>query len=129
MKKITLPRNENPEVFSPRSALEAVLRDGARKLLQEAIENEVSEYIDKFKELKDEKSRRIVTRNGHLPARDIQTGIGPINVRQPRVRDKLRPMAFSSAILPRYKRRTASLEQLIPELYLRGISTNNFPEA
>lgn len=129
MKKITLPRNENPEVFSPRSALEAVLRDGARKLLQEAIENEVSEYIDKFKELKDEKSRRIVTRNGHLPARDIQTGIGPINVRQPRVRGKLRPMAFSSAILPRYKRRTASLEQLIPELYLRGISTNNFPEA
>lgn len=129
MKRITLSQERKPEEFSPRSALEAVLRDGARKLLQEAIENEVSEHIEKFKEFKDEVNNRIVTRNGHLPARDIQTGIGPINIRQPRVRDKWRQMTFSSAILPKYKRRTASLEQLVPELYLRGISTNNFPEA
>jgi len=129
MKKITGPQNEHPGVFSSRTALEAVLREGARKLLQEAIENEVSEYIEQFREMKDEMNRRMVTRNGHLPTRNIQTGIGPIDVRQPRVRDKCRRMPFSSAILPKYKRKTASLERLVPELYLRGISTNNFPEA
>ena len=129
MKKITLSHDENPGVFSPRSALEQVLRDGARRMLQEAIENEVLEYVQKFLGMKDEMNKRLVTRNGHLPARDVLTGIGPINIRQPRVRDKRDGEVFSSAVLPKYKRKTQSLEHLIPELYLRGISTNNFPEA
>src|SRR5271155_1674861 len=129
MKKFTLPQVKNPLELPARSALEEVLRDGARKLLQEAIENEVLEYVQKFQEMKDEMNNRLVTRNGHLPPRDVLTGIGPINVRQPRVRDKREGEAFSSAVLPKYKRKTESLEQLIPELYLRGISTNNFPEA
>ena len=129
MKKFTLPQVKNPLELPARSALEEVLRDGARKLLQEAIENEVLEYVQKFQEMKDEMNNRLVTRNGHLPPRDVLTGIGPINVRQPRVRDKRDGEAFSSAVLPKYKRKTESLERLIPELYLRGISTNNFPEA
>ncbi len=129
MKKFTLPQVKNPSENTARSILEEVLRDGAKRLLQEAIEYEVLEYVQKFKEMKDEMNNRLVTRNGHLPARDIQTGIGPINVRQPRVRDKRDGEAFSSVVLPKYKRKTESLERLIPELYLRGISTNNFPEA
>lgn len=129
MKKFTLLQVKNPSETPARSALEEVLRDGAKRLLQEAIEYEVFEYVQKFKEIKDEMNNRLVTRNGYLPARDIQTGIGPINVRQPRVRDKRNGQAFSSVVLPKYKRKTESLERLIPELYLRGISTNNFPEA
>lgn len=129
MKKFAFPEDKNPSEISARSVLEEVLRDGARKMLQEAIENEVLEYVQKFQEMKDKTNKRLVTRNGHLPARDVLTGIGPINVRQPRVRDKRNGETFSSAVLPKYKRKTESLERLIPELYLRGISTNNFPEA
>jgi transposase-like protein len=129
MKKFTLPQVKNPSEISTRSALEEVLRNGARRLLQEAIEIEVSEYIQLFKEVKDGMNQRIVTRNGYLPERDILTGLGAINVKQPRVRDKREGASFLSKILPKYKRRTPSLEAVIPELYLRGISTNNFPEA
>lgn len=129
MKKLAQLKDINPSEISARSILEDVLRDGARRLLQEAIEYEVLEYVQKFKEEKDEMNKRLVTKNGHLPARDILTGLGPINIRQPRVKDKRDEESFSSAILPKYKRKTESLEKLIPELYLRGISTNNFPEA
>lgn len=129
MKKFTLPQVKNPSEIPARSAIEEVLRAGAKRLLQEAIENEVLEYIDLFKEMKDEMNKRLVTRNGHLPSRDILTGIGPINIQQPRVRDKRSGETFSSKVLPKYKRKTESLERLIPELYLRGISTNNFPHA
>jgi transposase-like protein len=129
MKKFVLPQDKNPSVISTRSALEDVLREGAKKLLQEAIEVEVAEYIQLFKELKDEMNRRLVTRNGYLPERDILSGIGSINIRQPRVKDRREGSCFSSKILPKYKRRTPNLDAAIPELYLRGISTNNFPEA
>ena len=129
MKKFALPKDKNPSEVSIRSALEDVLREGARKILQEAIENEVLEYVQRFQEMRDEKNKRLVTRNGHLPARDILTGIGPIHVCQPRVRDNRLGQSFSSDVLPKYKRKTDSLERLIPELYLRGISTNDFPSA
>jgi len=120
MKKFTLPQVKNPSEIPSRSALEEVLRDGAKRLLQEAIEYEVLEYVQKFQEMKNEMNKRLVTKNGYLPTRDILTGLGPINVRQPRVRDKRAGEAFSSAVLPKYKRKTESLERLIPELYLRG---------
>jgi len=129
MKKFDFSQNKNPTGISSRSALEEVLREGAKKLLQEAIENEVVEYKQLFQKIKDQKNRRLVTRNGYLPERGVLTGIGSINVRQPRVRDKREGASFSSKILPRYKRRTPSLEAAIPELYLRGISTNSFPDA
>src|SRR4051812_8392050 len=88
--------------------LTALLRDGARRLLVQAIEAEVAAWIDDHSHLKDEQGRRHVVRNGHLPERAIQTGIGPIEVEQPRVRDR-RPAdqreAFTSAILPPYLRK------------------------
>jgi transposase-like protein len=109
-----------------------LLRDGARRLLAQAIEAEVAAWIDDHADLRDDEGRRQVVRNGHLPERAIQTGIGPIEVRQPRVRDR-RPAdqreAFTSAILPPYLRKTRSLEGLIPWLYLKGVSTGDFAEA
>jgi len=109
-----------------------LLRDGARRLLAEAIEAEVAAWIDTHAHLKDASGRQQIVRNGHLPERSIQTGIGPIEVKQPRVHDR-RPAEqrekFTSAVLPPYLRRTKSLEELIPWLYLKGISTGDSAEA
>lgn len=129
MKKFTITEDKTLSDISARSMLEDVLRDGAKKMLQKAIENEVLEYIQQASELRNEMNKRLVTRNGHLPSRNILTGMGPIPVRQPRVRDQRDGQFFSSIILPKYKRRTKSLDALIPELYLRGISTNHFSDA
>jgi len=109
--------------------LEEIIREGARKVLQVAIEHEVGAYIDMFKELKNKDGRRMVVRHGFLPERDLLTGIGPLSIKQPRVRDKREGKAFTSAILPRYMRRVPSLDNLIPALYLKGISTGDFTEA
>jgi putative transposase len=109
-----------------------LLRDGARRLLAEAIEAEVAAWIEARAQLRDDAGRRQVVRNGHLPERIIQTGIGEIEVQQPRVRDR-RPAGqretFTPAVLPPYLRRTKSLEELIPWLYLKGVSTGDFAEA
>src|SRR3954468_21447841 len=112
--------------------LTEVLRDGARRMLAHAIEAEVAAWIDERSHLKDDAGRRQVVRNGYLPERTIQTGIGPVEVQQPRVRDR-RPAeereAFTSAILPPYLRKARSLEGLIPWLSLKGVSTGDFSEA
>ena len=109
-----------------------ILRDGARRLLAQAVEAEVTAWIDDHAHLVDDRGRRQVVRNGHLPGRAIQTGIGAVEVQQPRVRDR-RPAAqregFTSAILPPYLRKTKSLEGLLPWLYLKGVSTGDFSEA
>ena len=107
---------------------EQLLQEGARKLLQAAIENEVIDYIQFHKDRRDEHGQRLVVRNGHLPEREIVSGIGPIKVRQPRVRHRDQGQ-FTSAILPRFMRRTPSVDALIPALYLKGISTGDFSEA
>lgn len=106
------------------TSLEAILKEGARKLLQQAIENEVTEYLEKHS-TKELGNRKIVRRNGYLPERSIQSGIGQIRIKQPRVRGS----NYSSAILPKYLRRVPSLKSLIPALYLKGISTGNMEEA
>jgi putative transposase len=112
--------------------LTEVLRDGARRMLAQAVEAEAAAWIADHAHLKDEAGHKQVVRNGHLPERTIQTGLGPIEVQQPRVRDR-RPAglreAFTSAILPPYLRKTRSLEELIPWLYLKGGSTGDFAEA
>ena len=117
------------EVAASRSALEEVLREGARRLLREAVEDEVAEYVDRHKGSVDAQGRRLVVRNGHLPARELMTGIGPIPVQQPRVNDRREGEKFTSRILPPYLRRVPSLDALIPALYLKGISTGDFTEA
>ena len=111
------------------SLLEQTLKDGARLLLQQAIENEVNEYLESMEARKTAEGKKQFVRNGYLPEREVQTGIGSISVKQPRVRDKKSSTVYSSAILPKYMRRAPSIDAVIPALYLRGISTSNFQEA
>jgi putative transposase len=111
-----------------KSFFEQLLQEGARKLLQAAIENEVMDYIQFHKDRRDEDGQRLVVRNGHLPEREIVSGIGAIKVRQPRVRHR-DGGRFTSAILPPFMRRTPSVDALLPVLYLKGISSGDFTEA
>lgn len=116
----------------PRDLLTEVLRSGARTLLAQAVEAEVSEWIDSRADVTDASGRRRVVRNGYLPERSIVTPLGPIRVRQPRVRDR-RPEdeqeRFASKLLPPYLRKAPSVEELIPYLYLKGVSTGDFTDA
>jgi transposase-like protein len=103
-------------------------------MLAQAIEAEVADYIERHAHERDANGHRQVVRNGYKDEREIQTGIGPIAVRQPRVNDKRVDESgqrhhFTSAILPPYLRKTRSIEELIPWLYLKGISTGDFSEA
>jgi putative transposase len=113
--------------------LTEVLRDGARALLAQAVEAEVAALLSCHADKLTDDGRQRLVRHGHLPEREIMTGIGPVTVRCPRVRDRVGEGAerirFSSAILPPYARRSKSLEVLIPVLYLKGISTGDFEEA
>jgi putative transposase len=113
--------------------LTEVLRNGARALLAQAVEAEVANLLERYADEVTEDGRRRLVRHGHLPEREIVTGIGPVAVRCPRVRDRVgegsERIRFSSAILPPYARRSKSLEVLIPILYLKGVSTGDFEEA
>ncbi len=116
------------------SALEDVLREGARQMLLAAVEAEVDEYIEKHQQERDEQGHRLVVRNGHGKERRLLTGLGELAVQAPRVNDKRRDaqgrrIRFTSKILPPYLRKTKSVEELIPWLYLKGISTGDFSEA
>ena len=114
------------------SVLEQVARQGAQKMLQLALENEVEEFVKKYSNLTGENGKKVVTKNGCMPAREILTGMGPLPIKQPRIDDRgLRGSGerFTSNILPRYLRRMPSIDNLIPVLYLKGISTNDFPTA
>jgi len=117
-----------------RNALDAVLYEGAAKLLQVAIEAEVAAYIEAHAAERDEEGHRLVVRNGHAPVRNIQSGLGPIPVSRPRVDDRRvdehgNRLRFESSLLPPYLRRSKSIEELLPWLYLKGISTGDFSEA
>ena len=116
---------------SSRDALTEVLRSGAQRLLAEAIEAEVAEWIDSHARETDAVGRRQVVRNGYLPKRSILTGIGPVEVEQPRILDRRgeEGEVFSSKILPPYLRKTRSLEELIPWLYLTGDGALGFWKA
>jgi transposase-like protein len=121
-------------VGSAKDVLTEILRQGAQKLLGQAIEAEVSAHIDAHKSRRDADGHCLVVRNGHKDERCIQTGIGPVKVRQPRIDDRRmdeegRRMRFSSKILPPYLRKTRSIEELIPWLYLKGVSSGDFSEA
>src|SRR5215212_9139059 len=111
-----------------------ILRSGARQLLAQAIEIEAEAFLTSMKDLKLADGRDRLVRHGHGPERVIQTGIGPVEVQRVKVRDRAPgPVAerirFSSALLPRWARRTTSLDALLPILYLRGVSAGDFQEA
>jgi len=117
---------------SAKDVMTEILRQGAQWMLTQAIQEEVDEWIGERTELRDAAGRHQVVRNGYLPERTITTGIGPVDVRQPRVRDRRPAEAaekFTSKILPPYLRKTKSIEELIPWLYLKGVSTGDFSEA
>ena len=109
-----------------------VVRAGARKLIEQAIHAELAALMAAFSDDKLEDGRRRLVRHGHLPEREVLTGIGPVSVKVPRVRDR-KPgedkITFTPSILPRYLRKARSVEDLLPWLYLKGVSTGDFTEA
>lgn len=117
---------------SSQDVLTEILRDGAQRLLAVAVVAEADRWIEERTGHVDEEGHRQVVRNGYLPERTIQTGVGPVSVKQPRVRDRRNEgerEKFTSAILPPYLRKTKSIEELLPWLYLKGVSTGDFSEA
>jgi len=131
MKKDNVVRIQGREDSTPKpgSVLDELVREGARKMLQAALESEVAEYIEQHSNLIDLEGHRVVVRNGYLPERDLVTGAGPVCIKQPRIRDRGEGHKFTSQILPPFMRRVPSIDALIPILYLKGISTGDFSEA
>jgi len=110
--------------------LTGLLRQGARKLIHQAIESELCELLEGYADIRDEHGRRAVVRNGRLPERDILTGIGPVPVRIPKVRSRMgEPVVFRSSLVPPYVRKARRVEAALPWLYLKGISTGKMREA
>src|SRR5512145_1526666 len=128
---VALPR---PGASVTDDPLLVVLREGARRMLMQAIEAEVEAFLAGHTDLTDAQGRCRLVRNGHAPERQIQTGVGPVAVRRPKIRDRGtaddgEPIRFTSAVLPAYLRRTRNIEELLPWLYLKGVSTGQFGEA
>jgi transposase-like protein len=130
MKHDNVIKLEKPETII-KDLLTEILQKGSRRLLAAAVEAEIEGCIDFYKDLKDDLGRQRIIRNGYNPEREIQTGIGQIKVKVPRSRDRQpdgEPIRFTSSILPPYLRRTRSIEELLPWLYLKGISTGDFKD-
>lgn len=110
--------------------LDAVVREGARRMLQAALHAEVAEYIERHRDARDEDGRALVVRNGHAQPRTIATGAGSLNIRAPRINDKRvidgERQKFESRLLPPYLRRSQSIAEVLPALYLQGLSTGDF---
>ena len=124
----TLP---DPSGFSP-DPLSGLIRDGARKLIEQAVEAELAALLEAFADTRLEDGRARLVRHGHLPERNVLTGVGPVPVKVPRVRDRAPgtdKVTFTPSILPRYLRKTKSVEEVLPWLYLKGVSTGDFTEA
>ena len=123
---IEFPSDQTKDLLTP------VLREGAKRMLAMAIEIEAQEWLDQRAALLDVEGHRLVVRNGRQPIRTVQTGVGDIEVAKPRVHDRRKGPdreVFQSRILPPYLRRTKAIEELIPWMYLKGISTGGFAEA
>ena len=127
MDKNTGKTDERRLISEP--GLDQLIREGARKMLQSALDNEVAEFIERMKSWRTDDGLREIVRNGHSPEREIISGAGPLRIRQPRVRDRKSEGRFTSRILPPFMRRVPSVDALIPVLYLKGISTGDFSEA
>ena len=111
------------------SPLDQIVRQGAQRMLQAALEAEVAAYIEQHAHIQDENGHRCVVRNGHQPSRRLLTPVGALTIEKPRVADQRQGHHFISRLLPRYMRRSPSLDALIPALYLKGVSTGDFSQA
>ncbi len=122
-----------PDRSLPLLPLDEVVRRGAQQLLQRALDVEVDLFLERHQYLMDDDGRRHVVRNGHRPLRTLVTGAGPVPIATPRVDDRVLAQhdepRFTSALIPPYLRRTPHVEELLPVLYLKGISTGDFHEA
>lgn len=122
-----------PEFFA--DPLTEIARDGARRMLAAALRAEADAFVAQFSGETLADARQRIVRHGYGPERSIQTGIGALDVRRPKVRDRAnavpaeKKIRFTSGILPRWARRSRSLDTLLPALYLRGVSTDDFQEA
>ncbi len=113
-----------------RDALTEILRNGAQELLCQAVQAELEAFLADFSSISLVDGRKAVVRNGYLPSRTLQTGIGDVEVRVPKVRDRSGSgVKFNSSLVPPYLKRTKSVEELLPWLYLKGISTGDYQEA
>jgi transposase-like protein len=130
--RIVFPVQDQTRQTSPRDVLTEVLRHGALSMLIQAVEAEAAQWIDDHAGVVDDEGRRRVVRNGHAEPRTVVTGVGPLAIAMPRVHDR-RPAAererFTSKILPPYLRKAKAIDELIPWLYLKGVSTGGFEEA
>ncbi len=134
MEEFTTNGNDSEVLKSEtESVLDQVLREGARKMLIHALELEVEDYINAHKHERDQNNQRKVVRNGYHAQRKIVTGVGQMQIKVPGVDDRKlkskREDRFTSAILPTYMRRTPSIDNLVPVLYLSGVSTSAFQTA
>jgi len=128
MKQDSVVQFHNPEEVS--DPLTELLRDGARRLIQQAVEAELAELLGQYAGQTDSQGRAAVVRNGYLPERDVVTGIGPVPVQVPKVRSRTdEPVVFRSALVPPYVRRARSLDAALPWLYLKGIATGQMKAA
>lgn len=128
MKKSTLQVSAEPDITG--APLHELIRNGARQLIAAAVEAELEAMRQQHAERRLDDGRHAVVRNGYLPQRTIQTGIGDVEVKVPKVRARSgNGIGFNSALLPPYLKRATSVEALLPWLYLRGISTGDFHEA
>lgn len=131
MTKSTIATLPDPHGFSA-DPLTDILRAGARQLIEQAVEAELSVLLDAHSSDRTKSGHARLVRHGHLPEREVMTGIGPVPFKVPRVRDRsegTEKVRFTSAILPPYLRKAKSIEDLLPWLYLKGISTGDFHEA
>jgi len=120
MDKLTAKAVEGRVIAESKTSLDSLVREGARRMLQEALENEVAEYLARMTDLRTEDGRQAIVRNGYLPARDLVTGAGPVRIQQRRVRDHRRKQKFTSRILPPYLRRVPSVGELgVAPVYLK----------
>jgi len=128
MKKDNVIPLEKPAENS--DSLTEMLQAGAKELLTKAVQSELSEFLSQYQDVIDEQGRQCVVRNGYLPARQIMTGLGEVDIRVPKTRDRGgEGRHFRSDLLPPYIKRTKSVENVLPWLYLKGISTGDFSEA
>jgi len=125
-----LKNDEDGEISDGRSSLDELARQGARRMLAEALEAEVAAYLELHRGARDERGRALVVRNGRGVSREVMTGVGPLEVAAPRVNDKRvsdgERQRFISLILPPYLRKSKAITELLPALYLRGLSTGDF---
>ena len=133
MKKDTVIELRKPEE-SFQDCLSEILRKGARKMIAEAVKAEFDAFMTECSSLVDDEGRQRIVRNGHMPEREVLTSLGPITVQVPRSKDRAKTgtpgkIRYSSAFLPPYLRKTKTMADLIPWLYLKGISTGDFSEA